>query len=313
MWIEGIVVEGLLYGIVALGVFISFRIMDFPDMTVDGSFPFGAAVMAAGLVAGLPAPVALLLATVAGVLAGCITAALHNYLKIPNLLAGILTMGALWSVNLRVMGNKANLGIGGPNYETLLESFQSLVSPWFAVLPKDVAGPVMYLAFFLIAVLLIMFLLNLFFRTDLGMTIGAMGNNQQMVISNGSDPRVLKFIGLGLSNGMVAMAGALAAQVNGFADANMGQGIIIAGLASVMIGELLFRSNRIWVLTLRVILGSILYRGLMFAGRSYGYHIGLNPNDLKLITTVLVVLAIIISYVNKTNARANKTPVRKGA
>jgi putative ABC transport system permease protein len=302
--IEGILVEGLLYGIVALGVFITLRIMDFPDLTVDGSFPLGAAVMAAGLGAGLHPALVLFLAFASGAAAGLITASLHNYLKMPNLLASILTMTMLWSINIRIMGkpNVALLGI-----PTILSRFKDLTERFF-----DPA--ISYLIIMGVVVLVIKILMDLFFRTDLGITIGAMGNNPQMVISNGMDPRNLKLIGLALSNGLVAIAGAFAAQYNGFADVQLGQGIIIAGLASVMLGELLFKSNRIALLTIRVLLGSILYRALMFLGREYGYVVGLEPSDLKLITGVLVVAAIALTNFRKDTAKSSlQKAMTKGA
>jgi putative ABC transport system permease protein len=155
------------------------------------------------------------------------------------------------------------------------------------------------LVFFLLLTIIIKVLLDLFFHTDLGLTLGAMGNNQQMVITQGVNPEYLKLIGVGLSNGLVAVAGAFAAQYQGFADVNLGQGIIIAGLASVMIGEFVLRSNRISVLTLRAILGSILFRGLMYLGRYYGYYIRLTPNDLKLITGLLIILSLVMTQMRK--------------
>jgi putative ABC transport system permease protein len=293
--IEGILVEGLIYGIMVLGVFITFRILDFPDLTVDGSFPMGAAVMTSMIVHGFSLPLALLVAFVCGLAAGGITALIHNKLKVPNLLAGILTMTMLYSVNIRILGNRANLPL--LRMETILTWVTAVTEGW---LPQEYA----YLLFFLLATLIILALLNLFFRTDLGLALGAMGCNQQMVITQGINPEWLKLIGVGLSNGLVAVSGAFAAQYQGFADVNLGQGIIIAGLASVMIGEFILRSNRISVLTFRVILGSILFRGIMFLGRYYGYYINLTPNDLKLVTGLLIILSLIV-----TKMRAVKTKI----
>lgn len=289
--IEGIFVEGLLYGIMVLGVFITFRIMDFPDLTVDGSFPLGAAIMAACLTAGLDPWTSLMLAFMGGILAGCITAAIHNYLKVPGLLAGIITMIMLKSINIRVMGGAANMPVMD-DLPTIIAWFTTLVGP---LLGDELAH---LLLFFLIA-MVVKTAIDIFFRTDLGITIGAMGNNPQMVTSSGVDVRSLKFIGLGLSNGLVALSGAFAAQYLGSADIGLGSGIIIAGLASVMVGEFIFKSNRIWVLTIQVLLGSIIYRGIMFAGRYYGYYIGLTPSDLNLITGVLIVIMIAITMFKK--------------
>jgi len=284
--VEGILLEGLIYGIMVLGVFITFRILDFPDLTVDGSFPLGAAIMAQLILRGTNLGLALLVAFIGGFLAGCVTALIHNKLKVPNLLAGILTMTMLYSINIRILQNRANVPL--LRTETILTRVTEMTS---GLLSQDWA----ILIFFVIVTLLIKFLLDLFFRTDLGMTLGALGNNEQMIITQGINPENLKLIGVGLSNGLVAISGAFAAQYQGFADVNLGQGIVIAGLASVMIGEFLLRSNRIVVLTLRVILGSILFRGIMYLGRYYGYLIHMTPNDLKLITGLLIILSLVIT------------------
>ncbi len=288
--IEGIFVEGLAYALLVLGVFITFRILNFPDLTVDGSFPLGAATVAILLTNGHSIFLAIFVAFLGGVLAGVVTAVIHNKLGVPNLLAGILTMTMLWSVNIRVLGNKANLPL--MREETLVSEAVTVLE---GVVPQEWA----MLIFFLLFTLVVKLLLDLFFRTDLGISLGAMGDNEQMVVSTGVNPEVLKMIGVGLSNGLVALSGALVAQYQGFADVNLGQGIIIAGLASVMIGEFVLRSNRIGLLTLRVIFGSILYRGLMYLGRFYGYHINLTPTDLKLITGLLIILSLIVTQLRK--------------
>lgn len=288
--IEGIFVEGLLYSTMALGVFITFRILDFPDLTVDGSFPLGAAIAATLMTRGVSPWIALVVAFAGGVGAGCVTATIHNKLKVPNLLAGILTMTMLWSINIRVLGNRANLPL--IRQTTALTQVQSLLGEGFSRAWS-------MLIVFLIVAIAVKLLLDLFFRTDLGLTLGAMGNNPQMVITQGVNIEYLKLIGVGLSNGLVSFSGAFAAQYQGFADVSLGQGIIIAGLASVMIGEFILRSNRIGLLTLRVILGSILFRGLMYLGRYYGYYINLTPNDLKLITGLLIILSLVVTQVRK--------------
>ena len=195
-------------------------------------------------------------------------------------------MTMLWSINIRVLGNRANLPL--LRERTILSLVVDTLSP-------AVAEPWSVLIFFVVISLAVKVLLDAFFHTDMGLTLGAMGDNQQMVISQGVNPEWMKLIGVSLSNGIVAVAGAFAAQFQGFADVNMGQSIIIAGLASVMIGEFLLRSNRIGVLTLRVLLGSIVYRGIMFLGRYYGYYIDLTPNDLRLVTGLLIVVSLIVS------------------
>lgn len=288
--IEGIFVEGLIYGIMVLGVFITFRILDFPDLTVDGSFPLGAAIMATMIVNGYNVFLALLLAFIGGLLAGIITAVIHNRLKVPHLLAGILTMTMLWSVNIRIMGNRANLPLLKEN-----NLISDIVSITEGIIPREYS----VLIFFIIISLLIKFSLDIFFRTDMGLTLGAMGNNEQMVISQGVNVNTMKAIGVGLSNGLVAVSGAFAAQYQGFADIGLGTGTVVTGLASVMIGEFIFSSNKIWVLTLRVIIGSIVYKAIMYLGRYYGYHIGLTPNDLKLLAGVLIIICLIIAQSKK--------------
>ena len=301
--IEGILVEGLIYGIMVLGVFITFRVLDFPDLTVDGSFPLGAALMVQCILLGVNIWLALLVAFIGGVLAGVLTAVIHNHLKVPNLLAGILTMTMLYSINIRILGNRANVPV--LKEETILSKVSELFS---GIIPDEY----ILLIFFLIATIIIKLLIDMFFRTDLGMTMGAMGNNEQMVISQGVNPKTLKTIGVGLSNGLVAISGAFAAQYLGFADVGLGQGIIISGLASVMIGEfLVMKSNRIGVLTLCAVLGSILFHGVMYLGRYYGYVIKMTPNDLNLIKGILIIVLLVVTQSRKLKKVAVKARVNK--
>lgn len=301
--IEGIFVEGLIYGIMVLGVFISFRVLDFPDLTVDGSFPLGAALMVQCLLLGVNGWLALLIAFTGGVLAGVITALIHNQLKVPNLLAGILTMTMLYSVNIRILGNRANVPVLG--HDTILSQVNGLLE---GIVPEEY----ILLVFFVIVATVIKVLLDLFFRTDLGMTLGAMGNNEQMVISQGVDPKTLKTIGVGLSNGLVAVSGAFAAQYLGFADVGLGQGIIVSGLASVMIGEfLVLKSNRIGVLTFCALVGSICFYAVMYLGRYYGYLIHMTPSDLNLIKGVLIIILLVVTQLKKLKNAAFKQMVGK--
>jgi putative ABC transport system permease protein len=269
-----------------LGVFITFRILDFPDLTVDGSFPLGAAIMAVMIVNGFNVFFALFAAFLGGVAAGIVTAIIHNRLKVPHLLAGILTMTMLWSINIRILGNRANLPLM-KNHTILTD----IVEWTEGIIPRDYA----ILIFFFLVAMGVKIFLDIFFRTDMGLTLGALGNNEQMVISQGINIHIMKAIGVGLSNGLVAVSGAFAAQYQGFADVGLGTGIVIIGLASVMIGEFILSSNRIWVLTLRVLIGSIIYKGIMYLGRYYGYHIGLTPSDLKLIAGLLIIVCLVIA------------------
>jgi len=284
--IEGIFVEGLIYGIMALGVFMTFRILDFPDLTVDGSFPLGAAVMASALVGGLPVWVGMLLALIAGAAAGTITAVIHNELKVPSLLAGILTMTMLYSVNIRVLGNKANV--------SLLRE-RHMISALTELTEGTVGSGVAQLILFGLIAAFAVILLNVFFHSDLGLTLGALGANERMVVAQGSNPKILKIIGVGLSNSMVALSGAFTAQYQGFADASLGVGMVVSGLAMVMIGEFLIRSNKIHWLLIRVLAGAVVYKAIMFGGRYYGYMIRLTPNDLKLVTGLLIIISLIVT------------------
>ena len=284
--LEGIFVEGLIYAIMALGVFFTFRILDFPDLTVDGSFPMGAVIMAAALTAGWNPFTGLLLAFGGGLLAGFVTATIHNRLKVPHLLAGILTMTMLYSVNIRILDNRANLPL--LRVDTVLTQVAAIAR---GSIPADWAT----LLFFVLVVLAIKIVLDLFFHTDMGLVFGALGNNEQMVRVQGVNPATLKLIGVGLSNALVALSGAFAAQYQGFADVNLGQGIVVSGLASVMLGEFIIKSNRIGLLTLRVILGAILFKAIMYLGRFYGYYVNMTPNDLKLIAGILIIASLAVT------------------
>jgi putative tryptophan/tyrosine transport system permease protein len=284
--IEGVLVEGLIYGILALGVFITFRVLDFPDMTVEGSFPFGAAVGGALIFARLPAPLALLAGFFAGAIAGAVTSAVYHGLHVPPLLAGIVTMTGIYSIDLRVLGGKANLPLIA--YNPVMRTAES----W---LGKSIDPSWQSFLFFVLIAGILIAILDLFFHTEVGIAMGALGDNETSVVSAGVDPVGLRTLGIALSNGLAGLAGVFAASYQGFADANFGAGIVASGLASVMIGEFLFRTNRIGAQFMRAILGSILFRGLMYAGRSWGYLAGITPNDLRLLTAILIVASIAAS------------------
>ena len=287
--LSSVIIEGLIYGIMVLGVFSTFRVLNFCDMTVDGSFPLGACVLAACLIKGLPPALALLLAFVAGTVAGLVTSAVYTKLKVPDLLAGILTMTMLYSVNLRVLSNKANVSF--LRIETL---FSAITDRMYDVFPAiDPQWGIA--AFLLVFVAILKALLDLFYHTDLGLTMGALGSNPQLVVSQGVNPDVVRAIGICFGNGLAALSGAFAAMYNGFADVGMGTGIVVSGLASLMLGEFAIRSNKIGLQTLRVFIGSLVYRALMMAARSWGYKIGMTPNDLKLVTGLLIIACLAIS------------------
>ena len=287
--LSSLIIEGLIYGIMVLGVFSTFRVLNFCDMTVDGSFPLGACVLASCLIKGLPPALALLLSFAAGAVAGLVTSAVYTKLKVPDLLAGILTMTMLYSVNLRVLSNKANVSF--LRIETL---FSAISDRMYDVFPA--IDPQWGIAtFLLVFVAILKALLDLFYHTDLGLTMGALGSNQQLVVSQGVNPDVVRGIGICFGNALAALSGAFAAMYNGFADVGMGTGIVVSGLASLMLGEFAIRSNKIGLQTLRVFIGSLVYRALMMAARSWGYKISMTPNDLKLVTGLLIIACLAIS------------------
>ena len=307
--IYGILIEGLIYGIMVLGIFVSFRVINFCDMTVDGAFPLGGCILAACLLRGVSPVFALSLAFFGGAFAGLITTIIYTRFRIPDLLAGILVMTMLYSVNLRVMSNRANISF--LRIETIFSKSVAWTERAFPALPPE-AGILLFLIIF---VAVLKGLLDLFFHTDMGLTMGALGANEQMVVSQGVDPKILRGIGVSFGDGLAALSGAFAAMYNGFADVGSGTGVIVGGLASLMLGEFIIRSNKISMQTLRVLLGSILYRALMFAGRSYGYRIGLTSNDLKLITGLLIIACLIISNLKgKANFKTHlMRPAKAGA
>lgn len=275
----GAIETGFIYGLVALGVFISFRILDFPDLTVDGSFPLGAAVSATMIVAGINPLVATFCACIAGAAAGLVTAWLNVRLKILHLLASILTMIALYSINLRVMDgpNKALLGV-----ETLLSPLDNLSIPYYIAYPIA----------FGIVILLVVALLVWFLKTEVGLAMRATGSNERMAKANGINTGRMVLLGMALSNALVALAGSLFAQSQGSADVTMGVGVIVIGLASVIGGEALLPKRTLLLWISACILGSLLYR-LVVAVALNGEVLGLKAQDLNLITAVLVTIAIV--------------------
>lgn len=309
--IQGILVEGLVYGILALGVFISFRILDFADLSVEGSFPAGAAAAAAIVAAaaraeggaawfGAAAPfLAVAAGFAAGGLAGFATSLVHHKLKVPPLLAGIVTMTGFYSINLRVLGGRPNLPL--IKHNPLLDGARSWLG---ASAPPDLA----LLAAALLAALAVAGILDLFFHTEKGIAMGALGDNEASVIQVGVNPASLRTLGIVLANGLAGLSGALAAAYQGFADVNFGAGVVAAGLASVMLGELAIKSHYIGVQIFRVLFGSILFRGLMYAARSWGYLAGITPNDLRLLTALLIVGAVAVSKYATKRAK----PSRRG-
>jgi putative ABC transport system permease protein len=267
--------QGLLWSLMALGVYLTFRVLDIADLTVEGTFPLGAAVAATMLVKGYSPLTTLLVAALAGAIAGAITGILHTKLKIPALLAGILTMIALYSVNLRVMG-KANVSL--LRIDTIFTYMKNL--EFNNTMSVFLVG--------LITTVIFGIILYWFFGTELGTAIRATGYNQQMIRAQGVNTDVTIILGLVLSNALVGVSGALIGQSNGFADVGMGVGTIVIGLASVIIGEVLFGTHSFKNCLVSVILGSVVYRIVIAAV----LQMGMPPNDLKLFTAVLVTIAL---------------------
>jgi len=272
--LQGSLELGIIYAIMALGVFISFRTLNMPDLTVDGSFVLGAAVSAVMSIAGQPVA-AIFAAFFAGCLAGCVTALLHTKLKIQPLLSGILVMLALYSVNIRVMGNKSNLSL--INIDTVFTVFEE----------TSVEDYIKLIMSFVILVIVLV-LLFFFLKTRLGFVLRATGDNDRMVRALGVNTDFTKLIGLALSNGLVAMSGALIAQYQSFADAGMGVGMVVIGLASVIIGEVIFGVSPLLRRLIAVVLGSVLYRLVI----AFAFNLGMPPTDLKLVSAVIVAIAL---------------------
>ena len=276
----GAVELGLIYAFVALGVFLSFRILDFPDLTVDGSFPLGAAVTAVLIVAGVNPWLAMAAATLAGACAGLVTAFLNVRFHILHLLASILTMIALYSINLRIMG-RPNVPLLGA--DTALTPFYDLGLESYLVRPL----------FLLVLALLAVLLLAWFLATDAGLAMRATGANPKMARAQGVRTATFIYGGMALSNGLVGFGGALFAQTVGFADATAGVGTIVVGLAAVIIGETLVPARRMWVILIAVVIGSVVYRIAIQLALNFD-AIGLQPSDLNLATAILVATALIL-------------------
>ena len=286
------VAQGLLWAVMALGVYVTFRVLDLADLTCEGSFPLGAATAATLMATGHSVSTAILAAAVAGMLAGAVTGFLTTKMKIPALLAGILTMIALYSVNLRIMG-KANLSLLG--VDTVFTFTQKAMGLNNAQTTFAVG---------LTATLVIGIGMYWFFGTEIGAAIRATGFNQQMIRAQGVNTDMTIILGLIISNALIAISGALVGQNNGFADVGMGVGTIVIGLASVIIGEVLFGTRSFKNCMISVVLGSVVYRIVI----AVVLQMGMPPNDLKLFTAVLVAIALslplIRSKIAERKARA---------
>ena len=276
--LQATIEQSLIFAIMVLGVYISFRILNFPDMTVDGTFPLGAAISAKLLTLGINPYLTLLVALVAGAVAGAITGLIHVKLKVKDLLAGILVMTALYSVNLRVMG-KSNI----PLFEE-----DNIFNTEYSIMITIV-----------VLILISKFLLDYLLKTKFGFALKALGDNENLIVSLGLNEEKYKIYGLMIANAFVAFSGAVLAQYQSFADVGMGTGIIVIGLASIIIGDTLFGKRRKLAGTTIVIIGSILYRGVIAVTLS----MGMDASDLKLITSIIV---IIILWIQKQKDKRRK-------
>lgn len=270
--ILSVITQSLILSIMAIGVYITYKILDFPDMTADGSYTMGASVVAASLVNGMSPITATLLAVLCGSLAGMITGILHVKFKITSLLSGILVMGMLYSVNLRIMG-KSNIPLFSFNH-----LFNSTESPILLAL-----------VFMIICKLF----LDLFLKTSIGYTLKGVGDNSQMIKSLGIDIGYIKILGLMISNGLIALAGGLMAQFQGFTDVNMGTGTLVLGIASIIIGLTLFKKIKFVNNTSAIVVGAFIYQFTIY----YAMQRGMLPTDLKLITALVIVAFLSISNI----------------
>lgn len=275
---------GVIWGIMGLGLYLTYRVLNYADLTVDGSLTLGGAISAVYVAAGVQPIVAILLATFGGMIAGLVTAFLHTKLRIPDLLAGILTQFALYTVNLRIMG-KANFGL--LNQVTIFSQLKELG------VPSKWVGLIVGLVFVVILIILV----YCFFGTEIGCALRATGNNPDMVKAMGGNTKVYITLGLIVGNGLVAMSGGLLAQYQGYADINMGVGTIVIGLASIMIGEVLFSKRTYFHRLTGVIIGSVVYRIIIAIvlriSMNSNFIIKITADDMKLITAVIVIIALI--------------------
>lgn len=274
--------QGLLWGILGLGLFLTFRILNFPDMTVEGTFPFGASVCVAMITHGVSPQMALVTSFFAGLLTGFLTGILYTKGKIPVLLAGILVMTGVYSVNLHVLG-KATVGL--LNQKTLLNT--GLISNLPGSFPSVVLG--------LILVFLLILFLALFLNTDLGQAFIATGDNRLMARSLGINTDNMEILGLMLSNGLIGLCGGLIAQNDGYADVNMGVGTIVIGLAAIIIGEVAFGELSLTARLIAVVIGSIFYRFVLL----FVLKLGFSTNDFKLLSSLILALCLMLPLLEK--------------
>jgi putative ABC transport system permease protein len=286
----GVLEQGLIYGVMALGIYITYKILDFPDLTVDGSFPMGAAVTAVLLTKGVNPYLALLVSFLAGAVAGVCTGLIHVKLKVRDLLSGIIMMTALYSINLRITG-KANVPLF--TNETVLEN--RVIDGVFTNIPL-----LQTLIVALIIALIVKILLDAYLKTKSGYLLRAVGDNETIVTSLAKDQGTVKIIGLAIANAMVALGGSVMCQQQRFFDVSMGTGTMVIGLASVIIGTNIFKNTKIKPTT-AVLIGSIIYKGCV----AFAIWCGLKATDMKLITSALFLIIIVVTMDRKRKVKGN--------
>ncbi len=276
--LPGAVCQGIIWGIMAIGVYVTYKILDMADLSVDGSFGTGGAVLVACVTGGMNIWLALLFATCAGCIAGLVTGVLHTKFGIPAILAGILTQLGLYSINLRILGGQANKTVSANNYKLILTLREI---PKSIIVAAVITGILIMVCYF-------------FFGTEIGESLRATGANQRMARANGINTDFTKVLGLIISNGIVAFAGALLAQYQGFADVNMGRGAIVIGLAAVIIGEVIFQKifKNFALRLLSAVFGGIIYYVVL----TLVLRMGLNANDLKLFSAIVVAVFLGVPY-----------------
>lgn len=287
--------QGLIYGVMALGVYITYKILDFPDLTVDGSFPMGAAIAAVMITEGMHPLLTLFVSFAAGGAAGMLTGIIHVKLKVRDLLSGIIMMTALYTVNLRI-AQKANVPLY--NKETVFEN--ELVRGLFG--PLESAAPLIVIA---VITVIVKYLLDWYLSTQSGYLLRAVGDNDTFVTSMGVEKGRVKIIGLAIANGLAALGGCLFAQQQRFFDISMGTGTVVIGLASVIIGTSLLKKASFLRVTASVVFGSVLYKACVALALRYMKVIHLQSKDLKLVTSVLFLMILVIAQERKKKVKKN--------
>lgn len=295
--IIGVLEEGLIYAIMALGVYITYKILDFPDLSVDSTFPMGAALTASAILAGVNPALTLFLSFGAGAVAGCVTGLIHVKLKVRDLLSGIIVMTGLYSLNLRIAGGRANLPFF--SQETIFENeFLARVVP-------ESLEPYTIVLILLFITLVCKLLLDLYLKTRSGYLLRAVGDNEVLVTSLAKDKGMVKIVGLAIANGFAALAGCIYSQHKGFFEISLGTGTMVIGLANVIIGTQLLKRFSFIRSTTAVIIGSIVYKACVSFAISKGMTFGLEANDLKLITSVLFLIILVLSSDRRKKVKAH--------